>query len=153
MAQNWKGGKLAAQKRYREKNRFKINKKKREYYKNNKDKSRIQQERYLKNNKDKVYIYNRLWQRRYRKKLKMQVITGYGGKCNCCGETEMLFLEIDHILNDGKTDRKRFNGPQPFYVWLIDNDFPKDKYQLLCANCNRGKARNGGICPHRMKNL
>ena len=26
--------------------------------------------------------------------------------------------------------------------------WPKDGYQLLCANCNQGRARNGGVCPH-----
>lgn len=29
------------------------------------------------------------------------------------------------------------------------NDWPRDRYQLLCANCNFGKLMNGGICPHQ----
>ena len=29
---------------------------------------------------------------------------------------------------------------------------PTGDYQLLCCNCNQGKARNGGVCPHHAKN-
>jgi hypothetical protein len=29
--------------------------------------------------------------------------------------------------------------------------FPKDRFQLLCHNCNMGKHMNGGICPHQQK--
>lgn len=24
-----------------------------------------------------------------------------------------------------------------------------DRYQLLCFNCNCGRHRNGGVCPHK----
>lgn len=74
----------------------------------------------------------------------------YGGKCACCGENERQFLTVDHINNDGHIERKKgfyTNGSQ-FYRWIVKNNFPKD-YQLLCYNCNLGRARNGGICPHR----
>ena len=27
--------------------------------------------------------------------------------------------------------------------------WPRDRYQLLCANCNFGKLMNGGVCPHQ----
>jgi hypothetical protein len=30
----------------------------------------------------------------------------------------------------------------------VMNDFPPG-FQLLCSNCNHGRARNGGICPHK----
>jgi hypothetical protein len=26
--------------------------------------------------------------------------------------------------------------------------FPNDVLRLLCFNCNCGRAKNGGICPH-----
>ena len=35
---------------------------------------------------------------------------------------------------------------------IIKAGWPKDRYQLLCSNCNQGKRRNGGICPHKTKN-
>ena len=79
------------------------------------------------------------------------VIKAYGSTCACCGESEILFLEIDHIQNDGSNHRKEI-GPssRAIIYWLIQNDFP-DGFQLLCSNCNQGKKRNGGICPHKAK--
>lgn len=89
------------------------------------------------------------WLRTYYAKLKLEVLEAYGSKCACCGETEPLFLELDHIHNDGKVDRQRHNGLS-LMIWLKELGFPKDRYQLLCANCNQGKARNNGICPHQL---
>lgn len=80
-----------------------------------------------------------------------QVFEAYGGyKCNCCGETEPLFLSIDHIDNNGATERKsgQYCGSGTgFYQWLRKNKFPPG-YQVLCMNCNTGKHKNGGVCPH-----
>jgi hypothetical protein len=86
----------------------------------------------------------------YHKAVKAAVFTAYGKVCQCCGETEELFLDIDHMDNDGAEHRKKYNlncGTQ-FYMWLIKNKFPAN-FQTLCCNCNRGKFRNGGICPHQ----
>jgi len=83
----------------------------------------------------------------YQKRLK--IIEYYGGKCSCCGESEPLFLEIDHINNDGKEHRNRIGGGgRSIILWIIKNNFP-DTVQLLCSNCNQGKRRNNGICPHK----
>lgn len=35
-----------------------------------------------------------------------------------------------------------------FLQWLKDNKYPKG-FQVLCTNCNTGRHRNGGICPHK----
>lgn len=84
--------------------------------------------------------------------LREQVFAAYGGyKCSCCGETEPMFLSIDHVNNDGAEMRKNgvhSRGGSPFYQWLRKNGFP-DGFQVLCMNCNVGKHRNGGICPHK----
>jgi len=76
--------------------------------------------------------------------LRKQVLLHYGNKCSCCGETEPYFLAIDHINNDGA--KRRIFGNK-FYTWIVKNNYPQD-LQLLCHNCNYGKYRNGGICPH-----
>lgn len=76
------------------------------------------------------------------------VYNAYGSKCSCCGETNYMFLNIDHIDNDGSDDRKIRGSGHKFYKWLIHNNFPFDRYRLLCYNCNIGRARNDGICPH-----
>lgn len=77
------------------------------------------------------------------------VMSQYGDKCRCCGETTPEFIEIDHINNDGRAHR-RITG-RHVYVWIIKNNFPDD-LQLLCANCNRGRAKFG-ICPHQRQPL
>ena len=77
------------------------------------------------------------------------VLSHYGDECVCCGETEPLFLTIDHRNNDGSKHRKKTNGAN-FYPWIIKNKFPKD-LQILCWNCNIGKYRNEGICPHKTR--
>jgi hypothetical protein len=95
-------------------------------------------------------------------KLKRQVMDAYGGECACCGETELVFLTIDHIDDNGAEHRRemaaeRGNGTTEYsqagartYRWLRDNGFPQG-FQVLCANCNCGKHWNGGVCPHEMK--
>lgn len=73
----------------------------------------------------------------------------YGEKCACCGETTRLFLTLDHMNNDGNIDRKQ-HGRKDIQVacWIIKNNFPSS-FQILCMNCNWGKHRNKGICPHK----
>lgn len=85
-----------------------------------------------------------------RRRLRQLVLDHYGRACTCCGESEELFLEIDHIENDGAAHRKEIGVSGQFYGWLRRNKFPPG-YTTLCANCNHGKQRNGGICPHKYK--
>jgi hypothetical protein len=84
-------------------------------------------------------------------KLKEQVFNAYGDKCACCGESEPFFLSIDHIDNNGSEMRnsgEHGRGGTTFYQYLRKNNFP-DGFQVLCMNCNIGKHRNGGVCPHQ----
>ena len=76
------------------------------------------------------------------------VYAQYGDKCECCGESNKLFLTIDHVNNDGKEKRKIHGTGTALYRWIIKNNYPSD-FQLFCMNCNFAKARNGGICPHQ----
>jgi hypothetical protein len=81
------------------------------------------------------------------RKCKSQVFGHYGTRCACCGESNMGFLTIDHIDGCDKETRKRQGLGSTFYSWLRHNRFPQG-FQTLCYNCNMGRARNGGICPH-----
>ena len=84
--------------------------------------------------------------------LKAQVRLHYGGQCACCGEREPLFLEMDHINNDGSHHRRIIGqSASQLYRWLEKNNWPQKEFQLLCCNCNRGRSRNHGICPHKIK--
>jgi hypothetical protein len=99
---------------------------------------------YYRDNKEKYKI----WHKEHREQARLDIIANYGGKCACCGETEPLFLEIDHVNGGGSTDRKNGLSGTMMYLKLKEQGYPKDDYQLLCANCNHGKFRNGGVCPH-----
>lgn len=85
------------------------------------------------------------------KKNKEEVVAAYGGKCNCCGETEISFLCIDHVNGNGSRERKRlgYQGAGPaFYRRLKRLGYPKRNYQLLCMNCNASKHLLGE-CAHK----
>ena len=66
--------------------------------------------------------------------------------CTCCGETQIKFLEIDHINGGGNEHRKTMEGTN-IYLWLKKNNYPEG-FQVLCSNCNMAKGRYG-ICPHK----
>lgn len=84
-------------------------------------------------------------------RLQHQAIVAYGGyRCACCGETEPLLLTLDHINNDGARHRRQLGGSMPLYQWLRDNNYPPG-FQVLCASCNLGRHRNGGVCPHQKR--
>jgi hypothetical protein len=87
-----------------------------------------------------------LYSKRHRETLQQDIISHYGGKCACCGETTTAFLTIDHIKDDG-AKHKREVGRSSVYSWLKKNNFPEG-FRVLCWNCNCGRWRNGGICPH-----
>lgn len=83
-------------------------------------------------------------------RLRLQLIAAYGGECSCCGEAEQAFLELDHVNGDGAAHRRKIGrGSKACYAWLKKRGFPRDGYRLLCANCNQGRLRNGGTCPHQ----
>lgn len=82
------------------------------------------------------------------KQLRQALFRGYGSKCVCCGETELAFLEIDHV-NGGGSKHFKMRNAVTLYRDIIRANFP-NVYQILCSNCNRGRQRNGGICPHKM---
>jgi hypothetical protein len=87
----------------------------------------------------------RLWNAQWRQKVRDETFAAYGGYvCRCCGETERVFLSLDHINNDGNIDRRRFGGPDIY--WRVRKlGFPPG-YQVLCFNCNWAKSHGG--CPH-----
>ena len=152
MPPKWKGGPLAAQKRYRESHREEVNARKRRYYKKHPEVGRAYRIKYTEENRAKIYEYNRKWITEYRAKLKKETLLAYGDKCICCGENNPVFLTLDHINNDGKNHRKKLPTTMSLQVWLKKNNWPKNIIQILCFNCNLGRKQNGGICPHKMKN-
>jgi len=131
----------------------------RQYYRRNKDRLKVKaKERYEKRRQDNAFVESEKKRgRQYWAELRHEAIMAYGGyKCNCpgCNETESLFLSIDHINNDGAEHRRSLgyenNGKgasSATLSWMKKNGYPPG-FQVLCMNCNFGKSRNNGICPH-----
>lgn len=127
-------------------------------------KNKYEKERLKRPDVRKKYL---LWTNDWRKKNKVKiaekqkifyeakkrvVLQKYGGKCSCCDENNPAFLTIDHINNDGAIWRKSNRNVSTgygFYNWIIRNDYPKD-LRIQCYNCNCGRFRNNGICPHEV---
>lgn len=82
-----------------------------------------------------------------RARLKLDAIAAFGRKCQCCGENHPYFLSLDHIKNDGNTHRESLNEQQ-IYREARREGWPKDKYQMLCMNCNFAKG-HFKECPHK----
>ncbi len=82
--------------------------------------------------------------------LRDEVVRRYGGRCVCCEESEPIFLTVDHVRGNGGDHRRELgnNGGNAFYRWLRNKGFPQGDYQILCMNCNWGRWRAGGSCPH-----
>lgn len=146
--------------RYRERNRATFNQRMRDWRDANREKSRTQsrewRNRKLTQSAPEDIASFRAMEAEKTKRAQVickdAVFTAYGGyKCSCCGETEPMFLSIDHVHNDGAKERKsglyRGSG-SAFYQWLRKNGFPSG-YQVLCMNCQIGKHKNGGLCPHQ----
>lgn len=82
-----------------------------------------------------------------RARLKLKMFAALGQRCNCCGEVHPDFLSLDHINNDGAKHREQYNEQQ-IYREAERQGWPKDRYQVLCMNCNFAKG-HFGECPHK----
>ena len=102
---------------------------------------------YYKKNRDK---YNES-SRKYNQRLRDECFAGYGNRCACepCGETNVGFLTLDHVNRNGAEEKRTLGHSSNLqtYRLAIELGFPDD-YQLLCFNCNCGRERSDGICPH-----
>ncbi len=92
--------------------------------------------------------YNRERARPYRQRIKVQVLTAYGGAvCVCCRETHIEFLTLDHVDKNGPEDRRTKGSGSVFYQWLRHHNYPDLHLRVLCMNCNFALGHSG-YCPH-----
>lgn len=121
-------------KEYRRKNRIRIG----EYYRKYRKIHRLR-------------ISELFKKRKNRDKLKVLIYYSQNPPtCNCCGESHIEFLEIDHIGGEGNKHRKSLklvSGGVIFYRWIIRNNYPP-LFRVLCSNCNKALG-NFGYCPHK----
>lgn len=79
----------------------------------------------------------RIYQKEYRRRMRLAVIEGLGSKCNKCGFNDMRALQIDHINGGGSKERKELGFHGQFHRQVLKSFLAREnKYQLLCANCN-----------------
>ena len=150
----YKGGRSVAQAKYRKKHAEEIKAKKKIAYHKNPEAGAARTRAWRNKNPGRWLEIVRKANRAMRERLRKEMFLAYGVKCSCCGEKELMFLELDHINNDGSSDRKSGRGSGvKLLLKLKKEGWPKDQFQILCSNCNKGKRRNGGICPHKTKNL
>jgi hypothetical protein len=112
-----------------------------EYYEDNSEKYMIMHKLYHDDNKTE--ISERINANHHN--LKLQVINHYGGCCTVCGITDLSFLTIDHINNDGS--RGVNDSGSHLYRKLKRNDFPPG-FQVLCWNHNFLKQIELNITKH-----
>ena len=96
---------------------------------------------YRKTNAEKLSILKRT----YNDNLKVEGILRYGSICTCCGESNPLFLTIEHINGRNKSIKKRTGKRE--WARLKSLGWPKEDITLLCFNCNCAKGAYGS-CPH-----
>src|SRR5271166_6393541 len=83
----------------------------------------------------------------YRAAIRAEFIAAYGGKCQCpggCNVTEPAFLGLDHTFGGGSRHRRqtRTQGYK-MYLLLREQGWPKDRYRLMCWNCNFSRSSFG----------
>lgn len=137
-------------KKWREENPERCKENAQEYFREHREEDKARHKKCRAKN-NKMY---KARERENRQKLRQKVLLGYGNQCACCGETIDEFLQIDHINGSGRKHKREVAKGKThlFYAWLIKNNFPEG-FQVLCANCNIGKYRNNGICPHKNKHI
>ena len=65
-----------------------------------------QQREWIKNNPEKKRAYTRKSTKKHYHLWRRVVIIGYGGRCSCCGESNLKFLTLDHADDSAADDRK-----------------------------------------------
>jgi hypothetical protein len=117
----------------------------RKRYRKNPERHKEQSREWRQSHRDTFLKKNRYqWYKRWH-----LCIDKLGGACVCCGVTSRTMLEIDHIGGSGNIHRKAAGGSVGTYNEIIALGFPRDKFQVMCANCNKSKMRNAGICEHK----
>lgn len=105
---------------------------KKKYYQRNKDEISRKRRKYYQENREKAYQYNQA----YRLNLLKVAVFGYGGKCLFCGEDRLKALVFHHVNEDRQEHIKIIGkGTERLYKWVIDNNFP-DEIILLCGTCH-----------------
>ncbi len=87
------------------------------------------------------------------KDLRREVLAHYSKSlfpsCQCCGETLIEFLALDHLVGSSRADYAKHGTSAAVFANIKNTGFPKG-YQCLCHSCNESLGHRG-YCPHRPK--
>lgn len=91
-------------------------------------------------------------QRKARRTRRIEAIKKLGGKCECCGETQIEFLAFDHIngLRGRGIKRNGGDAADALALRIRKSEFPEQEFRILCHNCNSAHGFYG-YCPHKTK--
>lgn len=71
-----------------------------------------------------------------RERIRAAALVLLGGACVYCGEDDFDVLHIDHIHDDGSTERKQSLSSAVLPVKILKGKVDISRYQPLCCNCN-----------------
>lgn len=92
----------------------------------------------------------KLYAKKCRLKVRIDVINMLGGKCVKCGFTDLRALQLDHINGWGARERRNANDNIRVYRKYRNNpEEAKKILQVLCANCNIIKRDERRECYNR----
>src|SRR3989304_1647430 len=95
-----------------------------DWRKNNPKKCEEAIQKWRDNHPEKIKEYNKKNSRIHRLNLKLETLYHYSYgtmECQCCGESILEFLSIDHINNNGAEERRKFGNGYALYLWLRKN--------------------------------
>lgn len=90
---------------------------------------------YKARNRSAVRRYGRIRERERREAARVAAVTALGSKCARCGFSDHRALQIDHVNDDGHTERHMALNCVKYYR-MVKSQIASGRYQLLCANCN-----------------
>ena len=121
-------------------------------YQENPDEIKARNEKYRQEHWPEIYSRHRESRKQrmhdYYNRLKETALRLYGGKCECCGESQQNTLTLDHINGGGR--KSGIIGMKLLHDVLTKYEelgYPNGIYRLLCWNCNTSLGSRG-YCPH-----
>ena len=116
----------------------------RRYYDRNREKRQADSLKYYHEHREHYQEPNKVRAKAWRKALREAVLAHYGRLCACCGSVREL--QIDHIIPWGQAPSSP-RGGSSLNTWLVKNDFPEG-FQTLCKSCNWSKGEGSHCAAH-----
>jgi hypothetical protein len=129
---------------YRRKNHELVCQRDREHQKRNWPKIKERRKEYIAYNRQRIRVRA---QQRLRELWRVAYAV-YGGRCDCCGETRIEMMTLDHVFNDGAYHREvNKDYARKILCRIEKSGRPEPGIAMRCYNCNCVRLRCGE-CPH-----